>query len=167
MNGCLFFYMYMYICIAWYTVMYMYMYVLCTRIQVIQCVYVHCNSLTIWHFIFHSLEENVQCTCTLYLCTCMYTQFNDLSLIPNREGHLTVAQLLLNHNARVNVPSGSENNIPLTLACWKGLCYYNVTCTYMYGLIDVFHSFHTSITCSLTLELLISNQTMCEIVNIV
>ena len=37
-----------------------------------------------------------------------------------REGHLTVAQLLLNHNARVNIPSGSENNIPLTLACWKG-----------------------------------------------
>ena len=22
--------------------------------------------------------------------------------------------------AKVNVPSGSENNIPLTLACWKG-----------------------------------------------
>ena len=37
-----------------------------------------------------------------------------------REGHLSVAQLLLLHGARVNVPSGSENNIPLTLACWKG-----------------------------------------------
>ena len=39
---------------------------------------------------------------------------------PFREGHLSVAQLLLLHGARVNVPSGSENNIPLTLACWKG-----------------------------------------------
>lgn len=38
----------------------------------------------------------------------------------SREGHLSVAQLLLLHGAKVNVPSGSENNIPLTLACWKG-----------------------------------------------
>ncbi len=37
-----------------------------------------------------------------------------------REGHLSVAKLLLEHSAKVNVPSGSENNIPLTLACWKG-----------------------------------------------
>ena len=37
-----------------------------------------------------------------------------------REGHLSVAQLLLDHGAKVNMPSGSENNIPLTLACWKG-----------------------------------------------
>ena len=33
---------------------------------------------------------------------------------------MTVAELLLLHGAQVNVPSGSENNIPLTLACWKG-----------------------------------------------
>ena len=61
---------------------------------------------------------------------CALTHSLSLSLSPSlslsfplmccREGHLTVAQLLLNHNARVNVPSGSENNIPLTLACWKG-----------------------------------------------
>ncbi len=38
----------------------------------------------------------------------------------HREGHLSVAQLLLDHGAKVNMPSGSENNIPLTLACWKG-----------------------------------------------
>lgn len=31
-----------------------------------------------------------------------------------------MARLLLEHGAKVNVPSGSENNIPLTLACWKG-----------------------------------------------
>ena len=31
-----------------------------------------------------------------------------------------MAQLLLDHGAKVNMPSGSENNIPLTLACWKG-----------------------------------------------
>jgi len=29
--------------------------------------------------------------------------------------------LILDSNAEVNVPSGSENNIPLTLACWKGI----------------------------------------------
>lgn len=37
-----------------------------------------------------------------------------------REGHYSVAKLILDSNAEVNVPSGSENNIPLTLACWKG-----------------------------------------------
>ena len=31
-----------------------------------------------------------------------------------------MAKLILDSNAEVNVPSGSENNIPLTLACWKG-----------------------------------------------
>ena len=36
------------------------------------------------------------------------------------EGHYSVAKLILDSNAKVNVPSGSENNIPLTLACWKG-----------------------------------------------
>ena len=45
---------------------------------------------------------------SLVLCICF------------REGHLSVAQLLLDHGAKVNMPSGSENNIPLTLACWKG-----------------------------------------------
>ena len=44
-----------------------------------------------------------------------------------REGHLIVAQLILENGALVNVPSGSENNIPLTLACWKGMYVY-VTC---------------------------------------
>ena len=39
------------------------------------------------------------------------------------EGHLIVAQLILDSGALVNVPSGSENNIPLTLACWKGQCF--------------------------------------------
>ena len=38
-----------------------------------------------------------------------------------REGHIDVARLLLKNGAAVNVPSGSENNIPLTLACWKGM----------------------------------------------
>lgn len=37
------------------------------------------------------------------------------------EGHYSVAKLILDSNAEVNVPSGSENNIPLTLACWKGI----------------------------------------------
>ena len=38
-----------------------------------------------------------------------------------REGHLDVARLLLENKAEVNIPSGSESNIPLTLACWKGM----------------------------------------------
>ena len=41
-----------------------------------------------------------------------------------REGHYSVAKLILDSNAEVNVPSGSENNIPLTLACWKGVVYF-------------------------------------------
>lgn len=43
-----------------------------------------------------------------------------------REGHYSVAKLILDSNAEVNVPSGSENNIPLTLACWKGNVIGNV-----------------------------------------
>lgn len=35
-------------------------------------------------------------------------------------GHGKVAQKLLQSNAQVNVPSGSNNDIPLTSACWKG-----------------------------------------------
>lgn len=31
-----------------------------------------------------------------------------------------MARLLLKHNSEVNVPSGSNNDIPLTSACWKG-----------------------------------------------
>ena len=37
-----------------------------------------------------------------------------------------MAKLILDSNAEVNVPSGSENNIPLTLACWKGNVIGNV-----------------------------------------
>lgn len=35
-------------------------------------------------------------------------------------GHTKVARKLLECNAQVNVPSGSNNDIPLTSACWKG-----------------------------------------------
>lgn len=35
-------------------------------------------------------------------------------------GHTDVARKLLERDARVNVPSGSNNDIPLTSACWKG-----------------------------------------------
>ena len=49
------------------------------------------------------------------------------------EGHYSVAKLILDSNAEVNVPSGSENNIPLTLACWKGI----VNCgLYQYSYFD-------------------------------
>ena len=35
-------------------------------------------------------------------------------------GHTDVVQKLLERKAKVNVPSGSSNDIPLTSACWKG-----------------------------------------------
>ncbi len=35
-------------------------------------------------------------------------------------GHTEVARLLLEKRAEVNQPSGSNNDIPLTSACWKG-----------------------------------------------
>lgn len=35
-------------------------------------------------------------------------------------GHTTVAKELLKKQAKVNEPSGSNNDIPLTSACWKG-----------------------------------------------
>jgi len=35
-------------------------------------------------------------------------------------GHSKVAHKLLQCDAQVNVPSGSNNDIPLTSACWKG-----------------------------------------------
>nr|XP_047130700.1 ankyrin repeat domain-containing protein 17-like [Hydra vulgaris] len=35
-------------------------------------------------------------------------------------GHTKVARKLLEHKAQVNIPSGSNNDIPLTSACWKG-----------------------------------------------
>ena len=37
-------------------------------------------------------------------------------------GHKEVAYSLLRHGALVNTPSGSNNDIPLTSACWKGHC---------------------------------------------
>ena len=38
----------------------------------------------------------------------------------NREGHLDATQLLLDSGAQIDVPSGSNDDTPLTLACWKG-----------------------------------------------
>ncbi|EDO28178.1 predicted protein [Nematostella vectensis] len=35
-------------------------------------------------------------------------------------GHTDVAAKLLEQGAKVNIPSGSNNDIPLTSACWKG-----------------------------------------------
>lgn len=37
-----------------------------------------------------------------------------------REGHQEATRLLLDSGAQINVPSGSNDDTPLTLACWKG-----------------------------------------------
>ena len=37
-----------------------------------------------------------------------------------REGHFDATKLLLNHGVECNMPSGSNDDTPLTLACWKG-----------------------------------------------
>ena len=41
-------------------------------------------------------------------------------VVPFREGHLDATKLLLESGAQINVPSGSNDDTPLTLACWKG-----------------------------------------------
>ena len=72
-------------------------------------------------FLFFYFTHSSYCSCLPPSLTATLLLILHLtSLPPFREGHLSVAQLLLLHGARVNVPSGSENNIPLTLACWKG-----------------------------------------------
>ena len=38
-----------------------------------------------------------------------------------REGHVDTTRLLLNKGAEINTPSGSNDDTPLTLACWKGM----------------------------------------------
>ena len=37
-----------------------------------------------------------------------------------REGHFDATKLLLDHGVECNSPSGSNDDTPLTLACWKG-----------------------------------------------
>lgn len=39
----------------------------------------------------------------------------------SREGHVETTRLLLNKGAEINTPSGSNDDTPLTLACWKGI----------------------------------------------
>ena len=52
-------------------------------------------------------------------------------------GHTDVAGLLLERGAAVNVPSGSNNDIPLTSACWKG--HYDVVCMLLKYKSDIEH----------------------------
>ena len=40
--------------------------------------------------------------------------------VNSREGHVETTRLLLNKGAEINTPSGSNDDTPLTLACWKG-----------------------------------------------
>ena len=47
-------------------------------------------------------------------------KMNFLCLFLFREGHYETTALLLQRGAQVNVPSGSNDDTPLTLACWKG-----------------------------------------------
>lgn len=45
---------------------------------------------------------------------------SDLTYPLCREGHQEATRLLLDSGAQINVPSGSNDDTPLTLACWKG-----------------------------------------------
>ena len=51
----------------------------------------------------------------MYMDTYMYMLFSFF-----REGHFEATELLLDHQANLNIPSGSNDDTPLTLACWKG-----------------------------------------------
>ena len=68
------------------------------------------------------LLNGMALSCTMFSVKSFYAVTNFLT--SSREGHYSVAKLILDSNAEVNVPSGSENNIPLTLACWKGMVYF-------------------------------------------
>eukprot|EP00795_Rhopilema_esculentum_P016779 gene16779-8239_t len=41
-------------------------------------------------------------------------------MLASREGHYDTTKILLENNSQVNVASGSNDDTPLTLACWKG-----------------------------------------------
>lgn len=48
---------------------------------------------------------------------------NDVLCDIFREGHVETTRLLLSKGAEINTPSGSNDDTPLTLACWKGIIY--------------------------------------------
>ena len=50
----------------------------------------------------------------------MRQTYQPVSLSLLREGHFEATDLLLDCHAQLNVPSGSNDDTPLTLACWKG-----------------------------------------------
>lgn len=51
-----------------------------------------------------------------------------------REGHVETTQLLLSRGAEINKPSGSNDDTPLTLACWKGTTHFQVYMYTIYGM---------------------------------
>ena len=62
----------------------------------------------------------------------------------SREGHYDATELLLDHTAQINVPSGSNDDTPLTLACWKG--HENVVTLLLDRLSNVNHQTKTGCT---------------------
>lgn len=70
------------------------------------------------------------CVCADGVCMCGYRVYKEGFAEPEmhhfihvysfREGHREATQLLLDYGAQINVPSGSNDDTPLTLACWKG-----------------------------------------------
>ena len=55
----------------------------------------------------------------VYICISTY-MYMYLLFSFFREGHFEATELLLDHQANLNIPSGSNDDTPLTLACWKG-----------------------------------------------
>ena len=88
------------------------------------CVRVHalwtciCGQVSILPIIIHVhvhvyIVQHVHVLNYLFSYNCYYYYYC-------REGHYEATELLLDHCANLNIPSGSNDDTPLTLACWKG-----------------------------------------------
>jgi hypothetical protein len=71
-------------------------------------------SLSVYLSIYSSSVSLIQEVHNVY-CIYIYLVFLHI-----REGHVETTQLLLSKGAEINKPSGSNDDTPLTLACWKG-----------------------------------------------
>ena len=62
----------------------------------------------------------LKCEYISYFSIHTYTYTMYVVCVVYREGHFDATKLLLDHGVECNMPSGSNDDTPLTLACWKG-----------------------------------------------